>query len=107
MLTMNLVPVLLTLVLATGQLVLSPTNSAADIQTSVAASDNFIRVANAPQATETCSQTWEKTVSHQSWRCIDGFWYKVDFEQWSCKKPQKIVDHTHQQRTQEACSTSS
>ena len=123
MLTMNLVPVLLTLVLATGQLILSPHNSAAtalntplpvhdrlgtaDTPTPVAASDNFIRVANAPQATETCSETWEKTVSHQSWRCIDGFWYKVDFEQWSCKKPQKIVDHTHQQRTQEACSTSS
>ena len=138
MLTMNFVPVLLTLVLATGQLVLNPNHSAAavakagkrlraeqvipdrsqtapiplldqlsdaDNPTPVTASDNFIRVANAPQ-TETCAEKWDKTVSHQSMRCIDGFWYKINFEQWSCKKPQQIIDHTHQQATKDACSAS-
>lgn len=138
MLTMNLVPILLTLILAIGQLALHPDYSAAavakvgeklqvervtpdlspdaplslhqqlreaDTPTPVAASDAFIRVANAPQAPATCSEKWEKTVTQESWRCIDGFWYKIDFEQWTCKKPQQTIDHTHQQRTQDACST--
>ena len=64
-----------------------------------------ILVANAPPADE-CAGSWKQTVSHRTTVCIDGVWQHIDFEQWQCTKPNKIVDHTHPSRTKEACKTS-
>lgn len=85
---------------------LLPQLSDAYMPTPVASSDTWIRVANAPQAPETCTAEWKMDMSHQSWRCIDGVWQQITFEQWRCSQPQKVIDHTHQQRSQEACKTS-
>ena len=60
----------------------------------------------ASQAAETCAGKWETTLSHKSWRCIDGFWNQVTEEMQVCEKPHVTVGHSHMQPTQEACSTS-
>ena len=85
---------------------LFPQLSDADRPALVTSSDTWIRMANAPQAPETCTAEWKMDMSHQSWRCIDGVWQQITFEQWRCSQPQKVIDHTHQQRSQEACKTS-
>jgi len=59
-------------------------------------------VANTPP-TDGCEGEWEKTVSYQSWVCIDGFWQNVDFEQWQCKNPIRVVEHDHRSGTQQTC----
>jgi hypothetical protein len=63
---------------------------------------NGMLVASAPPAEE-CAGPWKKTMSHRTTVCSEGVWQHMDFEQWKCVKPDKIVDHTHPTRTKEAC----
>lgn len=82
---------------------LLPPSSAADMSVLTAASDTWLRVAHEPQADETCEGEWEMTLSHKSWRCIDGVWHQITDEQWTCEAPRHHLHHSHQQRTQDAC----
>ncbi len=77
----------------------------ADTPAPAALRDTGIRVANAPQATETCAGKWERTTLSTLLRCIDGFWHQITSEQWTCNNPHRVLDHSHSRRTQDACST--
>ncbi len=65
-------------------------------------SEAGILVAAAPSG-EACEGEWDMTTSHKTLVCIDGFWHNIDFEHWVCDKPNKVVEHRHQSRTQDAC----
>lgn len=82
---------------------LLPPSGDADMSVPADTSDSWLRVAHEPQADKTCDGEWEKTLSHESWRCIDGFWHQVTDEQWTCEAPLHHLHHSHQERTQDAC----
>ena len=82
---------------------LLPPSGDASMSVPADTSDSWLRVAHEPQADETCEGEWEKTLSHKSWRCIEGFWHQVTDEQWTCEASRHHLHHSHQQRTQDAC----